>query len=102
MGRLTRLEQQAKGLIDSLGKLPAKARQASVPYKLRLDSLLKDLQYADFAMNKWMEEFKMDSAANDVKERIRYLDDEKLKISKVKEAILNSLQRADSILKKKI
>jgi transcriptional regulator NrdR family protein len=52
-------------------------------------------------MNKWMDEFKFDSAVNDVKERINYLGEEKLKVTKVKEAILNGLQKADSVLKEK-
>jgi hypothetical protein len=52
-------------------------------------------------MNKWMEEFNMDSALNNAEERIDYLGSEKLKVSKVKEAILGSLQKADSILKEK-
>ena len=48
-----------------------------------------------------MEEFNMDSAVNDAKQRIDYLGSEKLKVTKVKEAILNSLQKADSLIKDK-
>lgn len=102
MGKLTRAEQTARRLLDSIEKLPAKAKQAAVPLKIKLDSLQKDLSYAEFAMNKWMEEFNMDSAVNNVQERINYLSSEKLKVSKVKEAILGSLQKADSILKQKL
>lgn len=101
MGKLTRAEQTTRRLLDSIEKLPAKARQAAKPLKIRLDSLQKDLSYAEFAMNKWMEEFNMDSALNNVQERIDYLGSEKLKVSKVKEAIVSSLQKADSILKQK-
>ena len=101
MGKLTRAEQRTRRLLDSIEKLPAKAREAAVPLKVKLDSLQKDLSYAEFAMNKWMEEFNMDSALNNVEERINYLGSEKLKVSKVKEAILGSLQKADSILKGK-
>ncbi|HKZ67819.1 MAG TPA: hypothetical protein VJ111_15745 [Chitinophagaceae bacterium] len=101
MGKLTRAEQTTRRLLDSIEKLPIKARQAATPLKVKLDSLQKDLSYAEFAMNKWMEEFNMDSAVNDVQERINYLRSEKLKVSKVKEAILGSLQKADSILKEK-
>lgn len=102
MGKLTRAEQRTRRLLDSIEKLPAKAREAAIPLKVKLDSLQKDLSYAEFAMNKWMEEFNMDSALNNVEERIDYLGSEKLKVSKVKEAILGSLQKADSILKEKI
>lgn len=102
MGRLTRAEQATRRLLDSIEKLPAKARQAATPLKAKLDSLQKDLSYAESAMNKWMNEFNMDSAVNNVQERIDYLQSEKLKVSKVKEAILGSLQKADSLLKEKL
>jgi len=49
-----------------------------------------------------MDEFNMDSLTNNAKERIKYLTDEKLKVSKVKESILNSLQKADSLVKEKL
>jgi hypothetical protein len=101
MGRLTRAEQTTRRLLDSIEKLPAKAKQAAAPLKVKLDSLQKDLSYAEFAMNKWMEEFNMDSAVNNVEKRIDYLSSEKLKVSKVKEAILGSLQKADSVIKEK-
>ncbi len=101
MGRLTRAEQATRRILDSISKLPAKARQAAAPLQAKLDSLQKDLSYAEFAMNKWMNEFNMDSALNNVEERIDYLQSEKLKVSKVKEAILGSLQKADSVLKEK-
>lgn len=101
MGRLTRAEQATRRLLDSIDKLPAKAKQAAQPLRTRLDSLQKDLSYAESAMNKWMNEFNMDSAVNNAGERIKYLQSEKLKVSKVKEAILNSLQKADSVLNEK-
>jgi Fe2+ or Zn2+ uptake regulation protein len=49
-----------------------------------------------------MDEFNVDSAIDNAKERIKYLEEEKLKVTKVKEAILSSLQKADSLLKVKI
>jgi hypothetical protein len=101
MGKLTRAEQTTRRLLDSIAKLPAKARQAAEPLKTKLDILQKDLSYAEFAMSKWMDEFNMDSAVNDAKLRIDYLGSEKLKVTKVKEAILNSLQKADSVIKDK-
>ena len=101
MGRLTRAEQTTRRLLDSIAKLTAKGRQAAEQIKVKLDSLQKELSYAEFAMNKWMNEFNMDSSVNNVQERINYLGSEKLKVSKVKEAILSSLQKADSLLKDK-
>jgi hypothetical protein len=102
MGKLTRAEQEVGRILDSIGKLPSKARQAAEPYKAKLESLLNDLKQADFSMNKWMDEFKIDSAAQNVEERIKYLFSEKVKVTGVKESILNSLQKADSLLKRKI
>lgn len=101
MGKLTRAEQAARRIIDSIGKLPAKAQQQIAPLKTQLESLQKELSYAETAMNKWMEEFSMDSAINDAKKRIDYLTTEKSKVEKVKENIVNGLQKADSLLKGK-
>ena len=99
MGRLNRTEQEVSRLIDSIGKLPAKARDAAAPYKAKLEGLLEELKSADVNMNQWMESFNMDSAINNTEERIKYLTTEKIKVSKVKDAVLNSLQKADSVLK---
>jgi hypothetical protein len=101
MGRLNRTEQEVSRLIDSIGKLPAKARDAAAPYKAKLESLLEELKTADVNMNQWMESFNMDSAINNTEERIKYLATEKIKVNNVKDAVLNSLQKADSVLKSK-
>jgi hypothetical protein len=103
MGRLTRAERSAGRLLDSISKLPAKARQAAEPLKAKLDSLQKELSYAETAMDKWMNELKRDSVVNqmEMEERIKYLVSEKLKASKVKENILKGLQKADSLIKDK-
>ena len=99
--KLTDMEKKVKTVLDSISKLPAKAQIEVKGYKEKLDSLGKDLNYAIVAMDKWMEEFNMDSALNNMEQRIKYLTDEKLKVGKVKEAILGSLQKADSLLKAK-
>jgi hypothetical protein len=101
MGRLNRTEQEVSRLIDSIGKLPAKAREAATPYKTNLENLLGELKTADVNMDQWMESFNMDSAVNNTEERIRYLTTEKIKVTNVKDAVLNSLQKADSVLKAK-
>jgi DNA repair ATPase RecN len=98
--KLTNVQKEVTHLIDSISKLPAKAQEAIAPYKAKLDSVGEDLSYALFAMDKWMEEFNMDSAVNNMEQRIKYLTSEKMKVGKVKEAILNSLAKADSVLKK--
>lgn len=98
-GKMQGMQKQVQAAIDSISKLPAKAQQAAAGYRARLDSAAKDLGYAIAAMDNWMETFNMDSALDNMQERIRYLTDEKMKVGKVKEAIMNSLQRADSLLK---
>jgi len=100
-GKLTAMQNEAQRLLDSIATLPAKAREAMRPLKTKLDGLVEDLRSAKSGMDKWMEEYNMDSAVNNIEQRIQYLTTEKIKVSKVKEAILNSLQKADSVLKAK-
>jgi hypothetical protein len=76
-------------------------RKNSTAYKMQLDSILDRLKYANYAMDRWMEEFNMDSASNNEEMRVKYLESEKIKIAKVNEAMLSSLQKADSLLKQK-
>ena len=70
--------------------------------KAKLDTLLKDVDYANFAMDKWMKEFKFDIEKEfpDIKARIDYLKSEEIKVDKMKESIDYSLNRADTVLKK--
>lgn len=101
-GKLNAMQNKVQGMIDSIGKLPAKTRTALAPYKANLDQLLTDLKSAKEGMDKWMDEFNMDSAVNDAQQRVKYLMDEKLKVNKVKKSILESLQKADSIISQKL
>lgn len=101
MGPLTRAQQEATRQLDSISKLPAKARQAASPYKARLENLVRELNYAEFSMDKWMHEYKWDSSFAGVKEKASYLQLEKEKVTKVKDAILGGLQKADSVLQRK-
>jgi hypothetical protein len=98
--RLKALKQHAQNMLDSISKLPAAAQSALSPYKSRLDSLIADLDNSWNGMEQWMDDFKIDSAENNLEQRIRYLADEKLRVGKVKDAILGSLAKADSLLKK--
>jgi len=100
--KLNAMQKEVKRVIDSLSKLPAKSKEAAAPYKAKLDSAANDLNNAIAAMDKWMEEFNMDSAVNNMEERIKYLGNEKMKVGKVKESILKSLEKADSLLKAKL
>lgn len=101
IGKLHNTKKEVQRVIDSIGKLPAKVQQAFASYVEQLKANIQDLDYADFAMEKWMTEFEMDSAVDNMEQRIKYLTDEKMKVSKMKEAILTSLHKADSLLKVK-
>jgi hypothetical protein len=101
MSKMGEAEKKVQQAIDSIAKLPPNLQKNSSTYKMQLDSILNRLKYANYAMDRWMEEFNMDSAANNEEKRIEYLDSEKIKISKVKDAMISSLRRTDSLLKKK-
>ena len=66
-------------------------------WKAALQSLLDELNYADYSMDRWMTEFDIDSATQKGEARRPYLETEKGKVDNVKEAILRSLSRADSL-----
>jgi len=101
-GRIDYMKEQAQRMLDSIAKLPAKAQEAAAPMKAKLEKTLDNLKSSWEGMEKWMTEFDMDSAKNNLQERIHYLTEEKLKVSKVKEDILTSLRRADSVVKSKL
>jgi hypothetical protein len=101
MSKLHRTQQAVRRTLDSIAALPAKAQDAAAGYVSQLNELIKELDYADFAMEKWMTEYYQDSLLNNKEQRLLYLRDEKMKVDKMKNAILNGLQKADSILKAK-
>jgi len=98
MGKISRYLSQVQKTLDSLNKLPAS--KVDTKYQQFLIDLQKELNYADYGMNTWMEEFKVDSAKGDKEKRFQYLEAEKVKIQKVKESIIGSLKRADSLFGK--
>ncbi len=95
------LQKEVKQLIDSIGKLPAKTQEAAAPYKAKLENVYKELGDAYTSMENWMNDFNYDSAKDNLGERIKYLTDEKLRVDKVKEAVLGSLQKANAVLKER-
>jgi paraquat-inducible protein B len=97
-GKLRKNMEEAKRLLDSLDKLPAKKINGA--YKQTLMDLQTALTNANNEMNDWMDKFKFDSAANNSQLRIKYLQEEKEKVTAVKEHILTALQQADSLLRK--
>jgi hypothetical protein len=98
--KIPKLQKQIKQTIDSISKLPAKELWANNFYLIDLENVSKVLSEADSLMQKWMNEFNLDSFSNNAEQRIKYLSNEKIKIDKVKNAVLSGLQKADSLLKK--
>lgn len=101
-GKLKAAQNKVQVIIDSINRLPDATRMALGPYKARMDSLLEQLTAAREGMEKWMKQFKTDSAINDAERRIEYLAEERLKVTRVKESILSSLQKSDSLLKARL
>ena len=102
IGRLHNTKKAVQAAIDSIGKLPGKAQANMANYLENLKSTIKDLDYADMAMDKWMTEYDEDSAIDNEQARLKYLEGEKIKVENVRLAIRNSLQKADSLLKVKL
>lgn len=101
MGQLNTWQQKAQRFIDSLSKLPAKAKAETESLRAKADSLLSELNYADYAMNTWMPEFysHADTLADKVDLRLNYLRTEKEKAEKVTAAIVEGIRKADSLFR---
>lgn len=95
MTKLKRAKEQLSHMIDSLDK---KSGAAVTTVKTQLNEALAKVEDAGSAMNKWMNEFNMDSAKNNIEERMKYLADEKLKVGSVKDMIFESLDKTDSLI----
>lgn len=98
MGKVRGYLKQIQSELDSLARIPGNKLDEN--YQEALIDLQEDLNYADYSMYTWMDEFEADSAKTDKAKRLAYLESEKIKVEKVKENILSGLQRADSLLKK--
>lgn len=96
-GKLKRSISEVEKRLDSLSKLPEEKVDAL--NRKDLMDLQQDLTHALKGMDDWMTNFVMDSAKSNHEQRLKYLESEKEKVTKVREDILNSLQRADSLLK---
>lgn len=100
--RIEGRQKEISRLLDSIAKLPEKARAAADQLKTKLSEANSELQSAYDGMDKWMSEVNLDSAKNNLEQRIKYFTEEKLKVDKVKEAVSSSLQKTDSLLKAKL
>ncbi len=98
MGKLRGYQQQAQRALDSLNKLSSS--EAKAQKQQAMMDIQEDLNYAEYSMNTWMEEFNPDSAQGNPELRLEYLRNEQEKVEKVKNSILSSIQRADSLFRK--
>lgn len=96
MSKLSRHLERVQALIDSMDRRGISAQQAQAYHQWT--DLRESLRSAEYGMNAWMEEFKLDSFQSDREKRIRYLEGEKIKVMRVKENILGSLATADSLI----
>jgi len=96
IGKVRRAQQMAQQRLDSLS---LKAKNTDNTYRRQLEQLISELNYADFAMDKWMVEFNTDSLKDNLTLRMQYLQGELDKVKKVKSAILTSLASADSLVR---
>ncbi|MBO9563135.1 MAG: viral A-type inclusion protein [Niastella sp.] len=96
---IRRYSAQIQLKLDSLNKLPPK--QQDKQYQQTLVALHQALQNADKGMSTWMDKYKDDTLKDNEPLRIQYLESEKVKVDKVKTEILESLSRADSLLKQR-
>ena len=86
--------KQFEKAIDSLKDVKSGAKEKLSRAYEDVSERLKD---AEEEMDKWMHEFSIDSAQDDVKRRLEYLQSEKIKVEKVKERIFSALNKADSL-----
>lgn len=98
MSKITKLLSDIRTQLDSLAKVPKNKVDNS--YLLALTQAQEELNSAENSMNMWMEKFSMDSLENDIPKRIQYLEGEKSTVEAVKKRILESISKADSLLKK--
>lgn len=99
MNRISDTKTQIQKALDSIAKLPTDLQKRSGQYRMQLDSAFNWLTFADRDMETWMNEFNMDSLNDNKEEQVKYFESEKKKISNVTVGMINSLQKADSLLK---
>jgi hypothetical protein len=99
MNKISDAKNQIQRALDSIAKLPTDLQKRSGQYRMQLDSAFNWLTFADRDMETWMNEFNMDSLNDNKEEQLKYFESEKKKISNVTVEMINSLQKADSLLK---
>jgi hypothetical protein len=98
-GKMQGLRNRIQVIIDSIDKLPAKAKTAAAPYAERLRNTAARVNNALSSMDKWMEEFNMDSALNNLQVRLQYLSEERNKVGRIRDTFISAFHNADSLLR---
>jgi hypothetical protein len=95
------MKLRAEQMIDSISKLPAKAKEEAASLRQKLDLLVVELTDAKDGMDKWMSYYRnvRDSAKDDAERRVAFLRDEVVRVNKVRDAILVSLAKADTLVR---
>ncbi|HEY0433244.1 MAG TPA: hypothetical protein VGC95_05200 [Chitinophagaceae bacterium] len=99
MDKVAQLQKHLRQRIDSIQLLGAPQRQRLSTYSVQLDTALAKLKTVNDAMETWMNEFVMDSSINNQEERVKYLENEKRRINRIKDSMLSGIQRADTLLR---
>lgn len=96
-GKLRGNIKETERQLDSLAKVPA--QKVNTAYKQSLTDLQAALNKANTEMNNWMMAFKVDTLNDNKELRIKYLEEEKAKVTVVKDLIFSALNQADSVLR---
>lgn len=98
--KLNQLIQKVKTGMDSIDGLPEAVRGKNAPLRAQLAAAHKELNEANTAMDEWMKAFKIDTFANNPEERVKYLEDQKIKVNIMKDQVLNSISKTDRLFVK--
>jgi len=96
MGKLSGYRKMMEQKVDSLKKKGPAAKAALIK---KYDDLRERIMEAEDGMNNWMQEFSIDSAADNMEKRLQYLAHEKLKVDSVKQKIFSAIEKTDSLLR---
>jgi hypothetical protein len=97
MGKLKAYRKEFDKKVDSLDKMKSAAKKKLAG---RYSDMSKDLKQAEDRMNAWMDQFSIDSAADNTDLRIKYLTGEKSKVDSVRDEMVAVLAQADSLRKR--
>ncbi len=96
MFKLERLKKEAITVSDSLKKVVPRNKEKIA----ELEQLFKELISADAAMQDWMNGFQYDTLKSNPSERVSYIEAQLKSATIMKNAVLNSIAKADTLLSK--